>query len=813
MRVPLSWLAALLPGLSATGREVADGLLRVGLEVERVESLGVENLVVGRVLSFDAEPQRNGKTIRWCSVDVGDGEPRGIVCGAANFAAGDLVVVALPGAVLPGGFEITARKTYGHLSDGMICSARELGIGDDHAGILVLPAGTPVGADAAGLLELGDEVLDIAVTPDRGYCLSVRGIAREVAAALGLPYADPGARVLPGNLRPGIEVALPEPGACCRYVALTVEGLDPAAASPTWMRRRLERAGMRPISLAVDVTNYVMLELGQPLHAFDADRLAGPITVRRAEPGERLATLDGTDRQLHAEDLLITDSSGPVALAGVMGGRHAEISPATRRILLESAHFDPVVTARAARRHRLHSEASRRFERGVDPALCGAAAAAAAALLAELGGAAAVAVTDVDLRPDRRAIELPVAYPGQVAGHPVEPGAVRHRLLQVGCNVSGERTLTVVPPPWRPDLTLPIDLVEEVLRLEGFEGLPSRLPTAPAGRGLTAGQRQRRAVSRSLAAGGYVEVTTFPFVGDNPLGLPEGDPGRAAVRLANPLSAQEAWLRTSLLPGLLAAVHRNVARGQADVALFETGLVFRSRPVDPLPPPPAGVRPAPEVLAALDASLPAQPLHAAAVLTGRAEPAGWWGPGRPADWSDAVAAGQEVAAELGLELAAEAGEQPPWHPGRCARLRLGDLVVGHAGELHPALCERLELPDRTCAVELDLDALLAATGGATRAAAVSGYPPALVDVALVVEAGVPAGQVQAALQAGAGPLLEQVRLFDVYSGPPVAEGHRSLAYTLTFRAPDRTLSGEEVRSARDAAIAAAMTATGATLRT
>ncbi|HVV30933.1 MAG TPA: phenylalanine--tRNA ligase subunit beta, partial [Mycobacteriales bacterium] len=346
MLVPLSWLGEVLPSLNATGRQVADALIRVGLEVERVEILGVDHLVVGRVLAFDAEAQKNGKTIRWCQVDTGDDAPRGIVCGADNFQPGDLVVVALPGAVLPGGFAISARKTYGHVSDGMICSARELGLGEDAGGILILDpdpsAGLVPGADAAAALDLVDEVLDIAVTPDRGYCLSLRGIARETAIALNLPYVDPGARVLPEGLGRGIDVTLDDPAGCDRYVAVTIADLDPTATTPLWMQRRLERAGMRPISLAVDVTNYVMLELGQPLHAFDADLLAGGVAVRPARSGERLVTLDGTDRALDPADLLITDESGPIALAGVMGGASTEIGPQTQRILLESAHFAPI---------------------------------------------------------------------------------------------------------------------------------------------------------------------------------------------------------------------------------------------------------------------------------------------------------------------------------------------------------------------------------------------------------------------------------------------------------------------------------------
>ncbi|HEY5334737.1 MAG TPA: phenylalanine--tRNA ligase subunit beta, partial [Mycobacteriales bacterium] len=463
MLVPMSWLRAVLPAVERrTGREVADALLRVGLEVERVQRLGVEHLVVGQVASFEAEPQKNGKTIRWCQVDVGDEEPRGIVCGAANFAVGDRVAVSLPGAVLPGDFTIARRKTYGHWSDGMICSARELGLGDDHDGILVLEASAAIGSDASALLDLDDEVLDIAVTPDRGYQLSMRGVAREAAAALGLPFVDPAAIDAP-DLPPGRAVSLDDLDACDRYVALTVEGLDPTAPSPGWLRDRLLRAGMRPVSLTVDVTNYVMLELGQPLHAFDADTLSGTVRVRGAQGGETITTLDHVDRVLHPDDVVIADDTGPVALAGVMGGLRTEISAATTRVLIEAAHFPARPVARAVRRHRLPSEAARRFERAVDPALCRVAAVAAARLLSEYAGATAVALTDEDHRPPGASLTLAADLPTRVGGREVARASVVTALQTVGCAVSGTDPLIIDAPSWRPDLVEGIDLVEEVL--------------------------------------------------------------------------------------------------------------------------------------------------------------------------------------------------------------------------------------------------------------------------------------------------------------------------------------------------------------
>ncbi|MCW2607561.1 MAG: phenylalanyl-tRNA synthetase subunit beta, partial [Frankiales bacterium] len=395
MRVPLSWLRTLVPALSASADEVAAALVRAGLEVEQVHRYGddVVGVVVGQVLDVE-ELTGFKKPIRYCHVDVGS-RSHEVVCGATNFAPGDRVAFALPGASLPGGFAIATRQTYGHTSDGMICSEAELGMADDSPGILVLAPDAPLGVDVVEHLGLRDEVLDIAVTPDRGYTLSVRGVAREAATAFGLELADPGLTAVPAPPGDGPSVTLDDDG-CTRYVARLVTGLDPTAPSPAWLQRRLVLAGMRPISLAVDVTNHVMLELGQPLHAFDADRLSGGVVVRRAQPGERLTTLDGKDRALDPADLVIADDSGAVAIAGVMGGAATEVTASTTTLLLESARFEQVSVAKTARRHRLPSEASKRYERGVDPALAPAAAEAAFRMLVVLGGATAGPVTDVD---------------------------------------------------------------------------------------------------------------------------------------------------------------------------------------------------------------------------------------------------------------------------------------------------------------------------------------------------------------------------------------------------------------------------------
>ncbi|MFC9532873.1 phenylalanine--tRNA ligase subunit beta [Streptomyces sp. NPDC056975] len=834
MRIPLSWLREYvdLPA-TETGRDLQEKLVATGLEVETVEQLGAGlkgPLVVGQVLTVE-ELEGFKKPIRFCTVDVGrangTGEPQEIVCGARNFAVGDKVVVVLPGAVLPGDFAIAARKTYGKTSHGMICSGDELGMGDDGSGgIIVLPPEHEVGTDAIELLQLVDEVLDIAVTANRGDCLSLRGVAREAAIAYGLPLRDPALLDVPGPNANGYPVRISEPAGCDRFTARTVTGLDPEARSPIWLRRRLQKAGMRPISLAVDITNYVMLELGQPLHAYDRSLVQGAIGVRRAEQGEKFTTLDGAKRVLDAEDLVITDDRGPIGLAGVMGGANTEIADhdagaGTTDVVIEAAHFDPVSIARTARRHKLSSEASKRFERGVDPQAASAAAQRTVDLLVLLaGGTADLGVTEVIAPSAPHTITLPADHPDKVAGVTYGRETVVRRLQQVGCDVYGQDNLTVTVPSWRPDLVEPNDLAEEVIRLEGYENLPSTLPRPPAGRGLTERQRLHRRAGRALAGAGYVEALNYPFISDETLGklgIEQDDPRRTTVKLVNPLSDEEPALRTTLLPGLLEALRRNDGRGSHDLALFETGLVFRPTGDEPqavrLP---VDRRPTDEEIAGLDAALPRQPRHAAVVLTGAREQAGWWGKGRPADWADSVEAARTIAREAGVELIVRGDQHAPWHPGRCAALFAvvdgAETLVGHAGELHPRVIKALHLPERSCAMEVDLDLIERAGTGALQAPRISTFPVATQDVALVVDASVPAADVEKALREGAGELLESLRLFDVFTGEQLGEGRKSLAYALRFRAADRTLTVDEASAARDAAVALAAERTGAVLR-
>jgi phenylalanyl-tRNA synthetase beta chain len=852
MRVGLSWLREFveLPA-DVTAEQLDLALNNLGIEVEQIvdQRDSVKGaLVVGKVLTIE-ELTGFKKPIRFCTVDVGKangtGDPQEIVCGATNFAVGDLVVVILPGGELPGGFKIGARKTYGHNSAGMITSARELGISDEHDGIIVLSDRTATetgepspppgmvaapGTDARSIVGLDDVILEVTPTPDRGYQMSVRGLARELSHAFSVPFHDPGTVAADGPTdQPAWPITVEDPLGCDRFAARLVRGVDPNAPTPDFIARRLITAGIRTLGLPIDITNYVMLELGQPMHAFDADRIKGSLVVRRAVPGETITTLDGVTRRLTAEDMVICDTAlssdvasdaagGPISLAAVMGGQTSEVVNGTTTVLFEAAHWDPVMVGRTARRHKLFSEAAKRWERGVDRELCLVGVARAVELLTEYGGGEAGAeVLDFNVPPAEVVIHMDPQQASRLIGVDYSTDRVAELLSEVGCSIAREGSpeqparewLDVTPPSWRPDLQQPADLVEEVVRLDGFDKVPSVLPIAPPGRGLTPSQRRKRSVGRALAELGYIEVLSYPFVSQaalESLGLPTD-----AVRLANPLSEEEPLMRTSLLPPLLTTLKRNVGRGQRDVALSEQGLVFRAGATGTPPVMAVDRPPSDEDWTRAQTFVPRQPWHVAIVLAGSPlEPAGWWGPGRPADWADAIQTARDVLAAAGVPAASvtvAAAEQAPWHPGRCASISVNDTIIGYAGELHPAVCAEQDLPKRTCAMELNLDAV--PLPDVTPPPALSNFPPALIDVALVVDEAVPAAQVEAALREGAGDLLESVRLFDVYTG--VGPGLRSLAYKLTFRG-DRTLTVEEAVAARDAAVAVAAERFGATLR-
>jgi phenylalanyl-tRNA synthetase beta chain len=834
MRIPYSWLREVVqagtPGWDVAPDDLERALIRIGHEVEDVIPLGPVTgpLTIGRVAAIE-ELTEFKKPIRACKVFVGEPEPRDIVCGATNFAVGDIVVVALPGTTLPGDFHIATRKTYGHTSDGMICSAAELGLGTDHAGIMVLPAGTAEpGADAAAVLGLDDVVFDVAITPDRGYCLSVRGLAREIACAYDLNFVDPAdIPALPAEKEAWPLTVQPGTGVL-RFGLRPVTGIDPAAVSPWWLRRRLMLSGIRAISPAVDVTNYVMLELGHPMHAHDSSLITGGFDIRFAKPGETVVTLDDVKRTMDPGDVLIADDVAVAAIGGVMGAGTTEVRDSTTDVLLEAAVWDPATTSRTQRRLHLVSEAGRRYERCVDPAISVAAIDRCATLLAEIaGGVVEPALTDWRGDPPRDDWSLPpvrmaVDLPDRTAGVQYGDGVTVARLTQVGTRVvtddADPSVVVVTPPSWRPDLVQPADLVEEVLRLEGLDKIPSVLPAAPAGRGLTAVQQRRRAVGKSLALSGYVEVLTTPFLPAGVFdlwGLTPEDPRRSVVSVLNPLEADRPQLATTLLPGLLEALSRNVSRGAVDAALFAIAQVVEPTPetraVERIP---TDRRPTDDEIAMLDASLPEQPQHVGVVLTGLREPRGPWGPGRPVEAADAFEAVRVIAGASGVEVTLRAAQRLPWHPGRCAEVFVisgdTDVSVGYAGQLHPAVIERTGLPKGTCAAELNLDAI--PIPQALPAPRVSPFPAVFQDVSLIVDADVSAQSVVDAVRDGAGPLLEAVQLFDVYTGPQIGEHRKSLALALRFRAPDRTLTEDEASTARDAAVAAAAQAVGAIQR-
>lgn len=834
--------------------ELAKDLVRVGLEEEKIhQSTATGPIVVGYVVDATPEPQKNGKVINWCYVDVGEkynaldkeGKkvPRGIVCGAPNMAAGEKVVVALPGAILPGDFHIEPRKTYGHISDGMCASERELGLGVDHNGIILLRQygfsrqeyeDIKPGDDAISLLHMDNPILEINITPDRGYAFSYRGVAREYHHSTGAAYRDPVLelnRTLPSPVEGGeqapIGVRIEDdnpihgvPG-CDRYYIRPVKGYQPGSTTPSWMRRRLTRAGMRSISLPVDVTNYVMLDLGQPLHAYDADKLEGPIVVRRARQGEHLTTLDGKDRELSTEDLLITDSpqgregSRILGLAGVMGGLYGEVTDQTRNILIESAHFDQVTVARSARRHKLPSEASKRFERGVDPQMQPAAAQMVAQLLQKFGGAG---IDEKPLDLDRTLPAPTITFdPAQVA-RLTDLDTSREQIIailkDIGCQVDQDhgQILTVQVPSWRPDLGEPCDLVEEVARLVGYDRIPVNIPSAKVTGevGLTARQMRRRWVADTLAEYGLTEVLNYPFVGHKDLkafGYDTDLEEEVSVELANPMAADRPFLRRVLLLPLANTVARNLRRGNTNVRLFEIGYVFNRDPKAPaVPTLPGGTRPSDDQLAQLDAGLPSQRLHLAALLTGLAQDDGWLKGQRPVDWTDAVESACRVLDRLGAKYHMEQPEpdqvSAQWHPGRAAQVVLDQgTPVGMVGELHPRVIGLLDFPEHSAAFELDLDEIFDHLDfKPLQAKPISTFPPVRQDLAFTVPEDVTAEQLTSAIREAAGTSLESIQLFDVFTGDQIGQDAKSLAFSVTFRAPDKTLTSEDSEALREAII-------------
>ncbi|HET9114737.1 MAG TPA: phenylalanine--tRNA ligase subunit beta [Gaiellaceae bacterium] len=754
MRIPVGWLREYVR-VDATTAEIAQALSISTAEVNGIERVGVDGELglfrVGHVL--EAEKHPDADRLQLTSVDVGEDRPYSIVCGAWNFGAGAKVAVALPGATLPNGLTLERRKLRGQISEGMILAEDELDLGTDHSGIIVLEDSLEPGTPLADVLPLVDEVLDVEATGNRADLYAVYGIAREVAALFGgellpMPGTEP-----PGDGAEPVGIGIDDPEGCLRFIGRTFRDVA-IGESPLWLKARLRHAGVRSISNVVDVTNYVMLALGSPLHAYDLDLLRGGLVARRAREGEKVRTLDGEERTLSAEDLVIADAERAVGLAGIMGGEETEVSAETKNVLLEAANFEPIGILRSSERHALRTEGSNRWEKGVDPYVAGTAATYASQLIVELSGARWTGAEDVQaampkpatirLRPDRASELIGLEVPEEEQTDILAP--VGFDRLKSGYRV----------PTWRArDVTREVDLIEEVARFKLPE-VPFTLPRRDAMFGrLTRAQRLRRVVEDALVGAGYAEVYNPTFVAEGDLRLPE------------PLSSEAAALRTDLHASLLEPARRNADAGADDVALFEVARVYRGRG--------AG-------------ELPEEHWHVAGIAEGGFAEAKW--------------AVEQIYSALGLEPAYERTSEPFLHPGKAAR-----TADGWLGELHPAVME-----DTWGAFELDLDALADAAPEVVGFDPVSPYPELRQDLAFVVAEDVPAAELLDAIREAAGELLRELAVFDEYRGEQIGEGKRSLAFRLAFGSPEGTLTDEDVAPIRASIVDALATRFDAVLR-
>lgn len=804
MRVLLNWVKEFV-GLEAGDDEIARRLTLSGLEVEEQDRLdrGLDNVVVGEVRE---RTPIEGTKLSVCRVFDGTEELQ-IVCGAQNYGAGDHVPLARIGASLPNGMEIGRAKLRGIESFGMLCSPTELGLADSVDGLLSLPRDTVPGTPIAQVIGRVGTALTLNVTPNRADALSHFGVARELAALFGAPLNAPAApEGLPqGECAAGIEIEAPD--LCHRFTARVIEGVK-VGPSPEWLSRRLEAIGQRSVNNVVDATNYVLFELGQPTHAYDLDRVAGgKLVARRARDGEMLRTLDGKDRNLTADDLVIADAERAVGLAGVMGGEDSEVSEGTTRLLLESAFFLPTSVRRSARRHGIHSEASHRFERGVDPEGTLRALERLTQLILQVAGGRAVGgAADVHPTPYARPqIRLRRARMDAMLGMPTPWDEARAVLVRLGLREleATEDAAAFEAPGARLDLSTEIDLVEEVARVRGFEHIPTRLPggagTEPAEEPVTAAEGRART---ALAAAGFDEAVNFTFVGAEELARVAPEP--APIRLLNPLAMDQAVMRTTLLPGLLRNLAHNLRHGTQTVRLYELGRAFL-----PLTEAPT------EQLGEAGFRVDREPWRLALVATGP-RMSGWTGGKDAVDFYDLKGAVEQVLEALGLgeaasfALDASAGHL---HPRSAAVMRLGGAVAGRLGELHPALADALELPRGVFVAELEMDALVGAARLTPRFQETARFPASLRDVAVVVDDRVTAADVLDAIRAEDEPgLVEHAELFDVYKGAPLPEGKKNLAFGLRYRAQDRTLKDEEVNGLHARIVDALQRRFGAELR-
>jgi len=826
MRVPYSWLREYCdPDIEP--RALAERLAMTGTEVERVGAIGppaADGFVVGRVLEREKHPDADRLSV--CTVDTGDGEPRTIVCGAANVAAGQTVPVALPGATMPGGTKLGKAKLRGVESHGMILSAAELEIAEDSAGIMVLDDGPAPGAALTEVLPVAEPVLELEVTPNRPDCLGVYGVAREVHAISAAPLApEPWAEDAPaegeGEASDYASVTVEVPELCPRFTARVFTDVT-IGPSPAWLQARLSAAGQRPINNVVDITNYVMLLSAQPLHAFDLDKVPdGALTVRAASAGEKMKTLDDVERTFDAETVLVCDSRGPSGIAGIMGGQVSEVSEETTRVLLEVANWNGNNILRTSRLLGLRSEASSRFEKQLHPALCLRAQRIASRLLVELcGGKLVPGTIDVaaELPPTPR-LRLRSGRVEGLLGMPIAEADQAEYLQRLGFGVErdGGDLMVEVPPDRHHDVTREVDLIEEVARVHGLdEHLPSTLPAVGQAGGLRRDQRLRRRAEDALRDLGFDEIVGWSFTDPaeaERLRIPADDPRASAIQISNPLSEDQSAMRTTLLGSLLDAARANTARGIDRAALFESAHTYK---------PPTGLKA--DKLSALrpvgplgggfvgERGAPVGEVHRlGALAVGAVVPPSWRGGGEPADFFALKGVLAGLAGRLGVGLDCEAGAEPFLHPGRAARVLIGAVDAGWIGEVHPLVCREWDI-DAACGFELDLAPLVeGANAGDETFEDVTTYPSVRQDLAVVVPTDVSAARVRGAILSGGGELLRTADVFDLYEGEQLGEGRKSLALRLEFRAADRTLTDEEVAELRGA-IAAQLSEIGGSLR-
>lgn len=784
MLVSLNWLKELV-ATDATPAQLTDMLTMAGVEVEAVEDIkpDFDKVIVGHVLKISPHP--NADKLVLCEVDAGGGSPLGIVCGAANMKEGDKVPVAVVGAKLAGGIKVKKTKIRGEASEGMMCSECELGLGEDHSGIMILPPDTKVGDPFEEVMGLSDVVLELGITPNRADCLSMIGVAREVAAVthtearraeFDVPEEGPDTTSL-------TSVTIDDAGGCPRYAARVVEGVK-IGPSPSWMRQKLIKAGLRPLNNIVDITNYTLIELGHPLHAFDYHKLEeNRIIVRRARGGEAIVTLDGAERELSAKMLVIADAKRPVAIAGVMGGANSEVTEQTTTVLIESAYFDPVSIRRTSKSLGLSTEASYRFERGTDPEMAVIALDRAAALMAELAGGK-IAKGRIDEYPrkiERPEIKLRYERVKRILGIEIPREKTASILSSLGFEILSEESeaLEIRAPSYRPDVTLEIDLIEEVARIYGYDKIASTYPqdSTVMSRGMQSASLEETCQS-VLRASGFSEVITYSF------GAPgnmadfsggEGDGRSTPVKMKNPLTEDASVLRTTIIPGLLQSLGTNVSAGNKDLKIFETAKVYWP---------------------AEDDVLPEERTFVCAAATGLSRPMDWKGKPEEIDFFDLKGVAETLTESLGFEAMQTAkSSREGFHPGMCADILIGGNTVGKIGEIHPGILDKYEIDQKVFLFEIDLDALEAKPEAERKYEKFSRFPCAERDLAVVVDESVGAAAVNTAIAEAGGDILINVVLFDVYKGKQVGGGKKSLAFGLRFQSDERTLTDEEIIAA------------------